>query len=292
MEEKVIRRVVVPLDGSAISEQALRVAAMVARRTGATLRLAHVREGDDEAGGYPTGLAASPDLQGIDVHVAVLTGEVRQALMQDAQAWDADLMIMTSRGHGGLKRAILGSVADELVRQSRIPVLLVRPHETAAPAPDELVRALVPLTGQPESEAILPHALALTGTDGAHYELMRTLPTPVEFDRPSSGRILGGPELPPDDAYLSTLAARLAERGVLTSIRPPERGDPAEAILRVAAEGNADLIALTTRGLGGLDRAIFGSTADEVLRKAHCAVLVLRGEPEDAARDVQQQAAG
>src|SRR5690606_10253754 len=197
----------------------------------------------------------------------------RDALLNETQDWDADLVVMTSRGRGGIKRALLGSVADQLVRESRVPILLVRPHEAAdvggvnSASSTEYVRVLGPLTGQPESELILPHVLALTGTDSVHYELLRILPLPVDFERPSSGRILGGPQLTPDDAYLSTLAGKLSDRGVLTSIRAPERGEPADAILRLAADGEVDLIAMTTRGLGGLDRAIFGSTADQVLRK-------------------------
>lgn len=289
---KSIRRVLVPLDGSDISEQAVRLAAKVARRTGASLRIVHVREPVDDRATYPEELLAAPELEGTDAHAAVLAGDVRQALMQDALEWDADLIVMTSRGRGGLKRAILGSVADELVRQSRIPVLLVRPHETVEPTPGEFVRVLVPLSGRPGSEEIISHVLALTGTEGAHLTLLRITPPPVEHDRPSSGRILGGAVLPAEDPYLSTLAARLAERGVLTSIHPPERGDSAEAVLRVASESDADLIAMTTRGLGGLDRAIFGSTSDEVLRKAPCAVLVVRGDVVDTASDQEGEAGG
>jgi nucleotide-binding universal stress UspA family protein len=75
--------------------------------------------------------------------------------------------------------------------------------------------------------------------------------------------------------YLERVGERLINRGLSVVWKQPE-GSASEAILEHAQASNADLIALTTHGRGGLGRAVFGSVADEVLRRARCPVLLLR----------------
>jgi nucleotide-binding universal stress UspA family protein len=81
-------------------------------------------------------------------------------------------------------------------------------------------------------------------------------------------------------AYVQALAERLRAGGLSVEVAEPE-GEAAAAILAQAHALRADLIAMTTHGLGGLGRALFGSVADEVLRHAPCPVLLVRvSEPE------------
>lgn len=279
----------VPLDGSDASEEALPYAAAIAQRTGARIALAHVREGVDVVEGlnesYPASIASDAGLAGLEVRTDVLQGEVKEALLAHAETVRADLIVMTSSGRGGIRRALMGSVADALVRRAEIPVLLIRPKPNEPP-PDHrlwsarrLRRVLLPLDGSEIAERIIPHALAFTGTDHVHYVLLRIHPalTPEGFIEP--GPVIGERLPPGGDAYLSTMAARIAAQGVLVSTRAVVHADNAATILRVAAEEDVDLIAMTTRGAGGADRALFGSVADVVLRRAPTHVLVFRPPP-------------
>lgn len=105
-------------------------------------------------------------------------------------------------------------------------------------------------------------------------------PPPPTDSRPSAGRLLGRAPASERDFYLAGTAGRLAERGVLVSTRAPTHASPADTIVRIAASDQVQLIAMTTRGLGGADRLLFGSVANAVLRHAPCPVLVMRPTPE------------
>jgi nucleotide-binding universal stress UspA family protein len=144
-------------------------------------------------------------------------------------------------------------------------------------------RILVALDGSELAEQILPHVECLAEKFGATVTLIRATmpveqavapelgieavfvdPTPIiEEERREAAR------------YLEHVAERFQGRGIAVQCAQPE-GSPAVAILEHARRYNTDLIALTTHGRGGLGRLVFGSVADEVLRKAPCPVLLVR----------------
>ena len=96
-----------------------------------------------------------------------------------AREIDADLIVMTSHGRTGLSRMWLGSVADGLIRHSRVPVLLLRPIDAAAPRPFAhglYKHILVPFDGSAASEEVLPAALALAKCGSARISLLRVVP--------------------------------------------------------------------------------------------------------------------
>jgi nucleotide-binding universal stress UspA family protein len=78
-----------------------------------------------------------------------------------------------------------------------------------------------------------------------------------------------------DAAYLAQVKDRLDAKGIEVTCEEPE-GPAAKAIIECARQVNADLIAMTTHGRSGLGRAVLGSVADEVVRKAPCPVLLVR----------------
>jgi nucleotide-binding universal stress UspA family protein len=223
-----------------------------------------------------------------------------------------DLVILATHGWGGLQRAWLGSVTDALVRMAAIPLLTSRPRTgtprptpppatppgtgedagaavTAAaqtPAGKALLegsiatRPLLTLDGSTLAETAIEPLLDLVGPD-ADYTLLRVVQLPIP---PDAATATWAPELWQDqipalqrDAleYLDQVAARIAPRVrnvqtvVLTEL------SPAPAILDFAARQQIDLIALSTRGHGGLRRLALGSVADKVLRGAEVPVLVV-----------------
>src|SRR5512142_3180170 len=149
------RSILVPLDGSAFGEHALPLAAGIARRAGARLRLVHVHnavvepelkftpyrlEGLHasyvdhrtavEEGAYLDRLTARlQELTPVDLSATVLGGRLASALENFIQGSDGDLLVMTTHGRGPLGRLWLGSVADTLVRRAGKPVLLIRARE-------------------------------------------------------------------------------------------------------------------------------------------------------------------
>ena len=298
-----LRTVMVPLDGSPLSERALPVAAFVARHEGATLHLVTVKPPVSTVPGRPgaflngatpehalaEGLSAYLEEQADSVRDAgqpvavtctVLDGWIAGALADYSRDHDIDLIVMATHGWGGLKRMWLGSVTDELVRLSRCPALLLRP--ASGPPAIGIHRVLVALESTEGAEAILEPALALgTLVQGTHYTLLQV----IEPQIPLVLRMAGIPartgaawarEVRDIAAgHLEHLAQRLRHRGIVADARVLTGRGTGEQILNFARRAGCDLIVVGTRGAGGVDRLVFGSVADKVLRGASQMVLVV-----------------
>jgi len=158
----VFERIVVPLDGSRLSAQAVPYASEIGKRFDTELILvrvlspsglavvpqttsiesalatdiiaqeARVKDVDNAANAkrYLMNWAQALKTQGVKVSYQVTIGSPAKSIMELASAQQASLIVMMSHGRGWFKRAIMGSVADEIVRGSSIPVLIIRPKET------------------------------------------------------------------------------------------------------------------------------------------------------------------
>jgi nucleotide-binding universal stress UspA family protein len=218
-------------------------------------------------------------------------GSIADSIARHAAAVGADLLVMTTQGRGPVGRFWLGSVSDELARQAGIPILFTRPQE---PAPDlalkpAIRRVLIPLDGSALAESILDPVLALWDSERTEYSLLQIVqPTAALNYGPAGGKVTGfqealkqlrefeEQELKRAHDYLEPLAARLRARSFNVNTRVVADERPANAILHDATAHAADLIALATRGRGGLKRLVLGSIADKVLRGADTAVLTYR----------------
>ena len=293
----------VPLDGSPFSEQALGPAEFIAECTGASLELIRVhvpqlagetqeRSWDDVlrqgARRYLDDAAKRVErLLHTSSPTTLLEGDVAERLCEHAAHHANALMVMATHGRTGLSRAWLGSVADGVVRRSPTPVLLVRVrekhHTVTRPRGSETLyeRILVPLDGSPFSEQILEHVLDLGRAVGAHIHLLTAVEPLVTaesgFDVPVS-IITEAPErYQQARRYIDDLVRRLEPQYVPNRITGEvrDRMAPAVAILDRARYMNADLIAFATHGRG-LSRLLIGSVADKVLRGTDADVLTIR----------------
>ncbi len=153
------QRILVPLDGSPLSEAALPQAEGLARGVGAPLLLVRAvnvpatviaatgsdagmvapqlledaLEGEeDEARDYLSQVAERLKAGGLQAAWEVVEGEPARAIIDTAHREGCDLIVLATHGRSGIPRAVLGSVADQVVRESHLPVLLVRPQAPAA----------------------------------------------------------------------------------------------------------------------------------------------------------------
>jgi len=146
-------RILVPVDGSATSNQGLEEAIKLARLTGAKIKLLHVVDMWAFAATPYTGMALSPDILAqlkeggqatLDVAKARveaagrsadaqlfdnLAGRVCDIVVDEAKKWKADLIVIGTHGRRGVGRLVLGSDAEQIARTAPVPVLLVRGHE-------------------------------------------------------------------------------------------------------------------------------------------------------------------
>jgi nucleotide-binding universal stress UspA family protein len=309
----VIRRIIVPLDGSPFGDWAIDYAMAIGRRGGASIELLHVHVPHHIGGNLFTvtpymyegvldvdakldhdmlarelevlqerALQLSRD-SGLAVTARLTTGKVDSVVPCEAEEFHADLIVMATHARSGFARVRLGSVADCVVRQATMPVLLVKPPEgfsESLPVP-EFRSVLIALDGSTFSEQIMEPAAQLARLFEADVAL-------VHVEVPHGERtILGmqagkaaiGKMKEVSEHYLQQLVARhgpLLEQPTLKAVVATY---PGMAILEAARECNAGLIAMATHGRGGLTRLILGSTANEVLVNSPVPVLLHRPVP-------------
>lgn len=206
------QRIVVPLDGSALAEQAIPVAARVARASaaqmllvraiappmtygvvddGVSLRSRIVQEDAEAARTYLRRIARSAPMADLASDTIVEVGAPANAILDAAERRGADLVVITSHGRTGLGRWVLGSVAEHVVHHASMPVLLLRSRadevvDLARGDTEHPLRVLVPLDGSPLAEAILTPvrtlALALATAGPVEIHLTLVIP-PYDADR-------------------------------------------------------------------------------------------------------------
>jgi nucleotide-binding universal stress UspA family protein len=231
----------------------------------------------------------------IPVITALEDGPVAPTLRDYAKKFNVDLIVMSSHSRGGLKRITLGSVTDYLLRQTNVPVLVVKPPVSFIGAtPEETAgRIVVPLDGSALAEQILPEVAALALRLNSTVVLLHVL-TPATYSQKEimqPGLPWWDSDIAGADAYLVRTASYLTERGVAVSTDVVLSEDIADAILDYAARTRADLIAIATRGTGGMSRFVFGTVSDEVARRSSTSLLVFHPKGADAVNIAERSSA-
>ena len=303
-----LRSILVPLDGSSVAEQALPVAVAIAERGRCKIKLVLVHQplsGVEPGPAYTklelamekanrdylrSVVARYRDRLGRALSSAVLEGPVAATLARYARELSSDLLVMTTHGRGGIRRAWLGSVADQLIRTSEVPILVVRGHEQDQAPPVSLGEILVPLDGSPLAEAVLDPVTALARLWDAEISLVQVV-SPViltsdpvlPFPSGYSDQIMTMRREAAQD-YIRDVAERLREAGVKASGVAVMGSGVAETLLDLARPEHVGLIATATHGRGGVRRLVLGSVADKLVRAAQVPVLVVRPRGNSARR--------
>lgn len=302
-------RVLVPLDGSEFSERALPLATEIARSTRGELHLVQVHvvlptaippltgapyfNADLDARLRSTEKQALRHLayrvgDGVTARTALLQGQIVPALIRYAREEDIDLVVGTTHGRGGFSRALLGSVADELVRRSALPVIALRPDAASVAPAVRIARIMIPLDSSPVAERVIESAIMLARATGAAIVLFyAVMPLYVAGTSREPALRIDEDLLERDRAAASLQLERIAnglrDRQLVVTVEVTTHEDPAVAIIRQAARTGADLIAMATHGRGGLRRIALGSVGDRVLRGATVPVLLFRPDRKRAA---------
>ncbi len=264
-----VKKILTALDGSKTSESILPYLETLLASQDADVTLvkviptasaAKIHEGTV----YLNKVAAGLRTKGAVVDVHVLTGKPAQTLVDMAVRGGFNLIVMCTRGKTGLKRLLMGSVAEEVLRISPVPVLIVQPLTKLSGKP-EFKRIVVPLDGSHRSGSILPYAAALAKATGARILFMTIVEPRAKEDLPV--------EVWARNMFKEQ--KQLHKEGIQTELAI-RYGDPALEILSFGATHNADLIAMSTHGRTGLDRVRYGSVAEKVLRQGKAPLLILR----------------
>ena len=223
---------------------------------------------------------------GYSVSSIVRFGDPAEEIAALARGADVDIVAMATHGQTGLRHLLIGSVAEQVLRDLTVPVLLVRPTDSAgdlAPArpADRRPTVIVPLDGTPIAEQSLNCAADLAANTGARLVLVAVEPTVGDITMAEVGPIPYWVQAEHEasmlrlDEYLKQTATRLSSTGLIVETRLAE-GSPAEEILRISAIEHADLIVMATHGRSGMERLLRGSVAAKVLQDADAPVLLAR----------------
>ena len=221
------------------------------------------------------------DLDASRVHVDF--GDPYAAIVRSAEQTGASLLVVGGSGATGLKRVFLGSVAEKVVRHAHCSVLVARPVSDGSAV----------LAATDLSDPALP-AVQIAASAAKARELPLVVMHNIDV-WPSiiPGMTLLGPvPIAPDQemvaeqkaALLRIMQTQLERLHVTAKLEVTAEANAAAAIVRMADDQHAELVVLASRGRTGLARLALGSVAEEVLRYAHCSVLVVRVERDGLAR--------
>lgn len=284
-----IQNIVVATDFSGCAESALKYAAGMARHYGSTLYTVNVlphtpfvepSDVDPEKFKRTTekkmaGMAGSELLQGIKHTELIREGEVAVVMAEMVRQHHIDLIVLGTEGRTGLRKFLLGSVAEEVFRTAECPVLTVGPHVSRGAIDGNLQHILFATDFGPESEHGLPYAISLAEEHRARLTLLHVARVPgVAYAQAEIGAM---PVIPPYEE----VARGEKQLHELIAKEPPlwhepeylvQFGPPAETIVRIAAR-DVDLIVMGVKRPAALTKHLGSGVAYNVVCQAPCPVL-------------------
>jgi len=330
------KRILVPLDGSPCAERAIPIATRIAQASGGSITFLRVvtttingawvamespqlmqktfEVDRANANDYLTAIAQSPALIRVEISLEVLAGGPAQAILSAADSNKVDLIVMCSHGDTGLKRWVLGSVAQKVARNSPVPVLVLReggnqqgrrqaPPLHSTPLPPLRPRGvhplhvLVPLDGSSLAEmALIPAgqlsaALSAPAHGALHLVRVLHLPSMHEYGQDDSLAEAKKRSMLQAHAYLGAVEQQLRE-GSLAGLKLQVTSsvvmdnDVSGALIGVAEVSEdmediegfkaCDTIAMATHGRSGPKRWMMGSVTERVLGATKLPLLIVR----------------
>jgi nucleotide-binding universal stress UspA family protein len=194
-----------------------------------------------------------------------------------AEEIGAGLVVLGSRGRGGMRRALMGSVSDSVVRHAHCPVMVVRGEPVVFPA-----KILLATDGSADAELAASIAADLAANTGSELHVVAVFPAAgyvhpyYEVRFPEAAEQLRREGREQIQELLDEQVKRVREAGENSLDAHLRTGEPEKEIVALAEELGVGLIAMGSRGLGGIRRALMGSVSNSVVRHAHCPVLVVR----------------
>jgi len=289
-----IRTILWPTDFSDDSRHALDHAAAIARWYSARIVALHafspvyvevpVIAGADDGFGTSAGIytqlcdeIAIP-AAGIETRVDVLESAAAPAIVQYAAQHDIDLIVIGTHGTSGFEHLLLGSVTEKVLRKARCPVLTVPPRvRSTSSLPFK--RIVCPTDFSASSIAALETALSFAQEGDARLTIVHVLEDADENElfvaRPYDVHHHRGLR----ERHLRELVDSMVPAALREWSAPSlviGSGKPYQEILRVAGEQNADMIVMGVQGRTPFDVMMFGSTTNQIVRRATCPVLTVR----------------
>ena len=308
--------IIVPLDGSELSAQALPAASVMAKASGASMTLLRsfvsIPEWQINAGQgrFRSSMAVAEHDRvlallraekqlleargmGMQIDVMAFEGPAHDAIINLANQQPDAMIAMSTHGRGGFSRMLMGSVTAKVVRAVCNPTLIVRCNATDCPVvPQHLDNIIVPLDGSDFAENALPYGQELAAAFGARLTLVRTTPD-SEYFRVNTEWGTGhdfstAKHFDPDNlaarlsesakAYLWRKADELSAQFPAFEVEAVHRLEaPSETVIGLTRQLDNGLVVMASHGRRGIGRALLGSVADRIVRHSQMPTLLVRG---------------
>lgn len=211
----------------------------------------------------------------LELHVEV--AEPEEALPALGEQRDAELLVVGATGRNRVAEFLLGSTAEEVVRSSRQPVLVVRPNRASEKSFERIV---APVDFSDCSRHGLARAINLARGEGASLDILHA------YRLPTSEVTEFGPTVTPRQVdelqyerrrQLDEFVEEFDLAGLAVSTHL-DIANPATAVVETVEDHDADLVVMGTHGRRGFRKLFLGSTASKVLRRMPCSVMTVRTE--------------
>ncbi|MBI4267418.1 MAG: universal stress protein, partial [Chloroflexi bacterium] len=293
-------KILVPLDGSELSESALPYAEELAAAFGSELELANVCELPESISprhqhqAYIDGVAEGTrknllDYRGlgnrsaVSIKTVILHGEPAAEIIKYAEQHNINLIVMASHGRSGIMPWAMGTTAMRVAQGATKPVLFVKASTAGAQKKrgEIFSKILVPLDGSKTSETSLPYVTEIAQKLTTKITLLQVV-EPGQWVHSIGGlTYVPFPERQMDifeseaKQYLEETGKKFAgtKAGVAYEVRI---GQAADTIIRLADETATGLVAMSTHGRSGISRWFFGSVANKVMQAGHTPLLLIR----------------
>lgn len=297
----IFMKILLATDGSESSEIAARTALDLAKRLHSEVHVIHVapehpyvhayydlRHQEEEEG------LRREDQRMLDEYVDHLrkagvtvaesylrVGEAAKEIVELAEELRVGLVVLGNRGHGRIRRALMGSVSTSVLRHAHCSVLIVRGQDPEMERESLLGKILVAIDGSEEASEAAQAATEVANATGSEVHLVYAMQK--ERYKPHLGPEMWegwqeGFEQAKRSArsWVEQEAERMRGEGTKAVESHLLIGHPDAAIVWSAEEIGAGLVVVGSRGLGGIRRALIGSVSDSVVRHAYCPVMVIR----------------
>src|SRR5215211_1148722 len=280
-------KILLATDGSEDAELAATTAVGLARSTASELHVVHTwrpvpsvhfdalirREMEREAQGIlDEQVKKIEGLGGTVAQPRLSEGGSAEEIVALAEKIGAGLIAVGSRGKGRIRRLLVGSVSDAVVRHAPCPVVVVRWKPAVFPA-----KILLATDGSEEAYLAAKTVADLAQRTGSELHVVHVGEVTLGYHPERHGyRIQYERDEKKAGQLLETQVERIKAAGAMVAQAHLRMGKTDEGIVVLAEELGADLVVMGSRGLGGAKRALMGSASDSVVRHAHCPVMVVR----------------
>ncbi|RMD90895.1 MAG: universal stress protein [Calditrichaeota bacterium] len=296
-----INKILFPTDFSKCSDQAFVHALFLARQHNAELHMLHaiaLHEDDpyNPAHHFPDkeeihnrlkGIADSQmdallekyDLKDVKIKKLQKRGISPAPVILDyAREEDIDLIVMGTHGRRGISHILLGSVAEEVVRVAKCPVLTIR-EQKEPKSIEAFEKILVPVDFSEHSKSAVAHAKAITATYKARLYLLHVIEESIHPAFYVTGKSSVFELIPDIESKSKEFMAKLVKETKGPAVETEYfvlEGRAAQEIVKFSDKNDIDLIVIATHGLTGIEHFLLGSITEKVIRMANCPVFTVK----------------